>query len=75
MGSGSLGEYYDPAPVVVGIDTESFMADIGCVHRTERLWSGGDQGESVTHAEARRPPGGCGTVRQFGTTHAGVAVH
>ncbi|MEU0965061.1 GTP-binding protein [Streptomyces sp. NPDC005917] len=52
VSSGSLGEYYDPAPVVVGIDTESFMADIGCVHRTERLWSGGDQGESVTRAEA-----------------------
>ncbi|MBL1086511.1 hypothetical protein JK359_31905 [Streptomyces actinomycinicus] len=52
MSSGSLGEYYDPAPVVVGIDTESFMADIGCVHGTERLWSGGDQGESVTAAEA-----------------------
>ncbi|MGN5380790.1 GTP-binding protein [Streptomyces lasalocidi] len=52
VSSGSLGEYYDPAPVVIGIDTESFMADIGCVHRAERLWSGGDQGESVTAAEA-----------------------
>jgi G3E family GTPase len=52
VSSGSLGEYYDPAPVTVAIDTESFMADIGCVHRTERLWSGGDQGESVILAEA-----------------------
>ncbi|MFJ7150578.1 GTP-binding protein [Streptomyces sp. NPDC100445] len=52
VSSGSLGDHYDAAPVVVGIDTESFMADIGCVHRTERLWSGGDQGESVTPAEA-----------------------
>ncbi|CAM5561990.1 hypothetical protein SALBM311S_01322 [Streptomyces alboniger] len=75
VGSGSLGEYYDPAPVVVGIDTESFMAEIGCVHRTERLRSRGEQGESVTHAEGRRPPGGRDTVRQLGNTHAGVAVH
>ncbi|MGW4890470.1 GTP-binding protein [Streptomyces murinus] len=52
VGSGSLGEYFDTAPVVVGIDTDLFMTDIGCVHRTERLWSGGDQGESVTPAEA-----------------------
>ncbi|MGW3957007.1 GTP-binding protein [Streptomyces sp. NPDC004752] len=52
VSSGSLGEYYDPAPVVVGIDTESFMGDIGCVHRTERLWSGGDRAESVSAAEA-----------------------
>ncbi|MBT2675684.1 GTP-binding protein [Streptomyces sp. ISL-14] len=52
VGSGSLGEYYDPAPVVVGVDPASFMADIGCVHRAVRLWGGHERDEPLTPAEA-----------------------
>ncbi|MEU3839272.1 GTP-binding protein [Streptomyces sp. NPDC028635] len=52
VSSGSLGDHYDAAPLVVAVDTEAFLADIGCVHRTQLLWSGGDRGESVTRAEA-----------------------
>ncbi|MGW4490846.1 GTP-binding protein [Streptomyces sp. NPDC004376] len=52
VGSGSMGDYYDPASIVVGIDPASFMNDIGCVHRAVRLWGGTDAGERVTLAEA-----------------------
>ncbi|MFF8228063.1 hypothetical protein [Streptomyces caelestis] len=51
IGSGSLKDYYDPAPVVVGVDAASFMADLGCVHRAVRLWNGSDRGEPLTPAE------------------------
>ncbi|MFJ8313358.1 MULTISPECIES: GTP-binding protein [unclassified Streptomyces] len=52
VGSGSLGEFYDPAPVVVGVDPASFMADISCVHQSLRLWTGRDRSEPLTPAEA-----------------------
>ncbi|MEU2736090.1 GTP-binding protein [Streptomyces sp. NPDC007095] len=52
VGSGSLGEFYDPAPVVVGVDPVSFMADIGCVHQSLRLWTGRDRSEPLSPAEA-----------------------
>ncbi|MEU5001295.1 GTP-binding protein [Streptomyces sp. NPDC021622] len=51
VGSGSLGDHYDPAPLLVGVDPESFMADIGCVHRAVRLWDGDDRGDPLTPAE------------------------
>ncbi|MFD4790958.1 GTP-binding protein [Streptomyces sp. NPDC058459] len=52
VGSGSMGDYYDPAPVVVGVDPASFTYDIACVHRAVRLWGDWDDGERVTRAEA-----------------------
>ncbi|MFD3504314.1 hypothetical protein [Streptomyces sp. NPDC058678] len=51
VASGSLGDYYEPAPVVVGVEPASFMVDIGCVHRAVRLWSGRERGEALSPAE------------------------
>lgn len=52
VASGSLGEYYEPTPVVVGVEPASFMVDIGCVHQAVRLWSGRERGEALSPAEA-----------------------
>ncbi|WLW57315.1 GTP-binding protein [Streptomyces sp. YU58] len=51
VASGSLGDHFTAAPVVVGVDPASFAVDIGCVHRGVRLWSGGERGEPLTPAE------------------------
>ena len=51
VASGSLGDHFAAAPVVVGVDPASFAVDIGCVHRGVRLWSGGERGEPLTSAE------------------------
>ncbi|MFE0674073.1 GTP-binding protein [Streptomyces sp. NPDC058867] len=52
LGGGALGERFGQGPVVVGLDAASFLADIGCVHRTVRLWNGSERGEPLTAAEA-----------------------
>lgn len=52
VASGSLGDHYEPAPVVVGVEPSSFMTDVGCVHQAVRLWSGGERGEVLSPAEA-----------------------
>jgi G3E family GTPase len=52
VASGSLGEHFEPAPVVVGVEPSPFMADVGCVHRAVRLWSGGERGEVLSPAES-----------------------
>ncbi|MEV0219701.1 GTP-binding protein [Streptomyces sp. NPDC050704] len=52
VASGSLGDYYEPALVVVGVEPSSFMVDVGCVHQAVRLWSGGERGEALSPAEA-----------------------
>ncbi|MCZ1014165.1 GTP-binding protein [Streptomyces noursei] len=52
VASGPLTDFYDPAPVVVGVDPATFMADLGCVHRSVRLWNGRGLGEPLTTAEA-----------------------
>ncbi|MBG0851606.1 GTP-binding protein [Streptomyces spinoverrucosus] len=51
IGSGRLGDHYDPGPVMVGVDAAPFMADLGCVHRSMRLWNGDGRGEPLTPAE------------------------
>ncbi|WP_234326505.1 GTP-binding protein [Streptomyces sp. NRRL S-337] len=51
IGSSSLGDHYDPASLLVGVDSASFMADIGCVHRAVHLWGEGGQSGPVTPAE------------------------
>ncbi|MEU8918783.1 GTP-binding protein [Streptomyces nigrescens] len=51
IGSSSLEDHYEPAPILVGVDPESFMADIGCVHRTVRLWNGSARSDPLTPAE------------------------
>ncbi|WP_426544431.1 GTP-binding protein [Streptomyces sp. UG1] len=52
VASGSLGDYYESAPVVVGVEPSSFMVDVGCVHRAVRLWTGRERGEALSPAEA-----------------------
>ncbi|WP_282701394.1 GTP-binding protein [Streptomyces sp. CC219B] len=52
VASGPLTDFYDPAPVAVGIDPAAFMTDLGCVHRPVRLWDGRGLGEALTPAEA-----------------------
>ncbi|MER5216834.1 GTP-binding protein [Streptomyces sp. NPDC002838] len=52
VASGSLGDYYEPAPVVVGVEPSSFMVDVGCVHQAVQLWSGCEHGEALSPAEA-----------------------
>lgn len=48
----ALSDHYDPAPVLVGVDPESFLADIGCVHRAVSLWDGTGHCSPATPAEA-----------------------
>ncbi len=50
-GSSSLEDHFDPAPILVGVDPASFMADIGCVHRAVHLWNGGPRSTPLTPAE------------------------
>lgn len=52
VASGPLGDYYEPAPVVVAVEPSSFMVDVGCVHQAIRLWSGRERGEALSPAEA-----------------------
>ncbi|MGY5125127.1 hypothetical protein [Streptomyces nigrescens] len=52
IGSSSLEDHYEPAPILMGVDPTSFMADIGCVHRTVRLWNGSARNDPLTPAEA-----------------------
>ncbi|MFD9334977.1 hypothetical protein ACFWBF_11310 [Streptomyces sp. NPDC060028] len=40
IGVSSLGDHYDPGPVLAGVDPASFTADLGCVHRAVPLWDG-----------------------------------
>ncbi|MFJ4340642.1 GTP-binding protein [Streptomyces sp. NPDC088915] len=42
---------YDTALVLVGIAPAPFLADITCVHRAVRVWSGGEHSEPLTPAE------------------------
>lgn len=51
IGSSSLEDHYEPGPVLVGVDPASFMADIGCVHRTVRMWNGSARDHPLTPAE------------------------
>ncbi|MFF6783623.1 hypothetical protein [Streptomyces sp. NPDC012510] len=52
VASGSLGDHYEPAPVMVGVEPSSFLTDVGCVHQAVRLWSGREHGEALSPAEA-----------------------
>ncbi|MGW3974481.1 GTP-binding protein [Streptomyces ardesiacus] len=52
LGGSSLADHFEPGPVVVGLEASPFLADIGCVHRTVRLWDGDGRAASVTLAEA-----------------------
>ncbi|MGA5560584.1 GTP-binding protein [Streptomyces platensis] len=56
IGASALGDYYAPAPVLAGIDSAAFLAELGCVHRAARLWDGTDHTSALTQAEiaARR---------------------
>ncbi|MGW7456471.1 GTP-binding protein [Streptomyces sp. NPDC054797] len=47
----ALSDPYDPAPILVGVDPDSFMADIGCVHRAVGLWEGTGSVTPATPAE------------------------
>lgn len=47
----AVADHYDPAPILVGVDTDSFMADIGCVHRSVGLWEGKGAVTPTTPAE------------------------
>ncbi|WP_148589610.1 GTP-binding protein [Streptomyces sp. WAC01526] len=51
IGASSLADHYESAPLVVGVDAASFMADIGCVHRAVHLWGGGEHKVPLTPAE------------------------
>ncbi|OEV12879.1 hypothetical protein AN218_06325 [Streptomyces nanshensis] len=51
-GGSSLADHFDPAPVVVGIDPASFLADMGCIHRAVQQWNGSEHGDPLTVAEA-----------------------
>ncbi|MFJ3950946.1 GTP-binding protein [Streptomyces sp. Je 1-4] len=51
IGSSSLEDHYEPAPILVGVDPASFVADIGCVHRTVRLWNESARNDPLTPAE------------------------
>ncbi|MER5556244.1 GTP-binding protein [Streptomyces sp. NPDC002793] len=51
-GAISLGDHYAAAPILDVIDPAPFMADIGCVHQTVRLWNGWDRTAPLTRAEA-----------------------
>lgn len=51
VGSSSLADHYDPAPVVVGVEPASFLADLSCVHRAVRLWNGSEHSDPLTVAE------------------------
>jgi G3E family GTPase len=50
-GAESLEDHFDAAPVLVGVDTVAFLADVTCVHRTVRVWGGDERGEPLTRAE------------------------
>ncbi len=52
IGSSSLADHYEPAPLLVGVDPAPFMADIGCVHRAAPLWGGDGHTDPLTPAEA-----------------------
>ncbi|MDT0382291.1 GTP-binding protein [Streptomyces sp. DSM 42041] len=52
LGCDSLGDHYDAAPVLVGIDPDAFLSDLGRPREVRRLWHGRDRGEAVTCAEA-----------------------
>lgn len=51
IGVSAVSDHYDPAPVLVGVDPASFMADIGCVHRAVGLWDGTGDAVPTTPAE------------------------
>ncbi|MCQ1581495.1 GTP-binding protein [Streptomyces parvus] len=46
----SLQDYYDAAPVLVGVAPSALLADIACVHRSVRV-CGGDRSEQLAPAE------------------------
>ncbi|MFK0047635.1 GTP-binding protein [Streptomyces sp. NPDC090741] len=50
-GVSALGDHYEPAPVLVGVDPASFTGDLGCVHRTVPLWDGSGGAAPTTPAE------------------------
>ncbi|MFD7834633.1 GTP-binding protein [Streptomyces sp. NPDC059761] len=51
IGVSSLGDHYEPGPVLVGVDPASFTADLGCVHRAVSLWDGSGGAMPTTPAE------------------------
>ncbi|MEW2368035.1 GTP-binding protein [Streptomyces sp. NPDC006656] len=51
IGVSALGDHYDTAPVLVGVDPVSFTADLGCVHRAVPLWDGSGSATPTTVAE------------------------
>ncbi|MFJ1733634.1 GTP-binding protein [Streptomyces sp. NPDC088254] len=52
LGGSSLADHFEPGPVVVGLEAAPFLKQMGCVHRTVRLWAGDGRAASVTLAEA-----------------------
>ncbi|MEU9086546.1 GTP-binding protein [Streptomyces sp. NPDC048357] len=52
IGVRAVSDHFDPAPVLVGVDPASFMADIACLHRAVSLWDGAGHYSLATPAEA-----------------------
>lgn len=51
VGADNLEDHYDAALVLAGVTASTLLADITCVHRAVRVWSGDGHSEPLTPAE------------------------